>query len=276
MRSRSNITVSLRKKRRLGRMKKIGLWTLFILFFISLSILALTSDRLRIQNIVVSGNSAIPKSEIIAVANPELDIRHLGFIATDNFFLLERNALKDAILNNIKTIKTVGISFDGFNTIDISVSERMPENLWCEGTLQAAGNCFLMDNNGFIFASDTESTSSTQNFPEYFGLVQSANPVGEQYFASGRFSQIANLFSDLLNMGFAPVSFLATDTHEYQIDLSGGGLMYFNDTQSFADALTDLQALIDSGYIKTTPAFLNNLDYIDLRYGSKVDFMMKK
>ena len=134
-------------------MKKIAYSAVFILFFITLAILGLTSNKVRIQNVLISGNTAISSDQILNITNNELDKRYLLIIPTDNFLLLKRNEIKNDILNNIKTIDAVKISFQNLNTIKISVSERIPQDLWCEGVPSQIENCFLMDKTGFVFAS---------------------------------------------------------------------------------------------------------------------------
>ncbi len=266
MRPQSNINVTLRKKRRLSRMKKIAYSAVFILFFISLCILGLTSNKVRIQNITVSGNMAVSNNQILNIVNPILDEKHLLIIPTDNFFLLKRNEIKMDILENIKTINAVKISFQNLNKINIVVSERVAENLWCQGDPSKIGNCFLMDQTGFVFASSTASSSLS----EYFGFFTDTNPIGESYFDSAQFADIQNLMGALNQMGFVPQYFNAADEHTYQVYLKNGGKILLNDEKTFTQSLINLEALVSNGFIKMDEKSLTKINYIDLQSGNKV------
>ncbi len=266
MQQRSNINQSLRKKRRLSRIRKIGLSALYILFLISLCILGLTSDKVRIRNVSIAGNSSVSSSEISAIVNAELNKRYLLIIPTDNYLLLERNDIKNQILSDIKTINSVKISFKNLNDIEIKVSERVAQNHWCGGTPDVPGNCFLMDKTGFVFASSTVISA----FPEYFGMITNQNPIGEFYFDSHRFAEISAFIGALSQLDFYPEYFYAVDAHTYQVYLQNGGKILLNDEKTFGQSLINLQALVNDGFIKMDKASLAKINYVDLRYGNRV------
>lgn len=266
MRPQSNINATLRKKRRLSRMKKIAYSAIFILFFICLCILGLTSNRVRILNVTVSGNTTVSTGQILNIVNPILDEKHLWIIPTDNFFLLKGDEIKNQILATLETIDAVKISFQNLNTIDVAVSERTVSNIWCEGIPSQMGNCFLMDKSGFVFASST----ATSSLPVYFGFFASTSPIGNFYFDSARFADIESLMQAVNQLSFHPQYFDAIDIHTYQIYLKDGGKILLNDDKTFGQSLTNLQALIDDGFIKVNDATLKKINYLDLQSGDKV------
>ncbi len=267
MRSSSNINSSLKKKRRLGVSKKVGIWAIFILFFISLFVLGLTRQEVRISNVTVSGNSAVSKEDISNIVEQKLTERYLWIIPTDNFLLLKRGAIKNEILNDFKKVKTADIFFHSLKDIEITVTEREAKYLWCDGMPTKYKNCYFMDKNGFIFAEAPDFSGNP--FTKYFGLII-GNPVGQSYFNSARFNEINTFFTKLNDMKFSPVSFNAVDESQYEVYLSVGGKIIFDDKKTFDKDIINLQAVIDSGYIKTDPASLQKIKYIDLRFGNKV------
>ena len=70
---RSNIGTSLNRKRHTSLLKKIGAYFIFILFFISLGILGLTKEQVRIKSIVVSGNSSVSTDDILKIVYLEMN-----------------------------------------------------------------------------------------------------------------------------------------------------------------------------------------------------------
>jgi cell division septal protein FtsQ len=273
IRPRSNISASLHKKRQASLLRRCIYYSIFVLFFISLVILGLTTKEIQIRDIVVSGNSAVPTENILNETKLEMNTRYLWIIPTDNIFLLRSKEIKNNILDNIKQIGSVNIGFNGINNIKISVTEREAKNLWCKGTPTNSNACYFMDSNGLVFEDAPQFSEDT--FPKYFGLIIGGSPVG-QYYLTNNFKSISGLFSALKRMSFMPVSFNALNNHEYEIYLSGGGKILINDGRPFEYSLINLQALIDNDYIKTDTASIKKIKYIDLRFGNKVPFELNK
>jgi len=248
-------------------MKKIAYSAVFVLFFITLGILGLTWKKVRIQTVAVSGNASVSTDQILNIVDPILDRKDLLIVPTDNILLLKGNEIKDALLENIKTISAVKISFQNLTAIDISISERPADNLWCQGDPSKMGNCFSMDDTGFVFAT----SAATSALPTYFGFFASTtDPVGETYFDSARFSQIVALMSGIGQLGFHPQYFDALDADTYEVYLKDGGKILLSDGKSFDESLTNLSALVNDKFISMDEKSLAKIDYLDLESGNKV------
>ncbi len=278
MRPSSTINSSLAKKRRKNFLKKIVLLSVFVLVVVSVTLFGITSDKLKVKNIIINGNVTVSRDQILADANVSLNKKYLWFIPTDNFFLLRRSLIEKTILTNMKKIESVKVTFSDTHTVQITVSERQQYALWCA----SASDCYSMDHYGFIYEQTSPATTSAK----YFGLITDT-PIGKTYFepvkntasVSGTlvqndFKNISTLFTILTKLNLQPESFTALDEHEYEVKLSLGGTIFLNDKKTLEKSLTNLQALIDGGYIKTDEAFLKKIKYIDLRYGNKVDFKL--
>lgn len=270
---RSNIGASLNKKRKLSLIKKIGAYSIFVLFFITLANLGLTTDQARIKDIVVTGNSSVPADNVMKIVSEETKIYYLWIIPTDNILLLRRTDIKNKILDNNKKIGSVSIIMHGIDKIEISVVERESKNLWCKGMSADTKNCYFMDLDGFIF--EPAPIFSEDTFPEYFGSIFVENPVG-QYYLKNNFKDISSLYNTFKKMAFLPKYFNAVNEHEYEVYLLGGGKILINDKKPFISSLINLQALVDNGYIKNDAASLKKIKYIDLRFGNKVNFEILK
>ncbi len=272
----SNINSSLRGGRRREHIKHFGLWIIFILLLISLCILALTWQGIRIHDFKIYGNESVTTKQISDIVDEKLNERYIGIIPTDNFLLLKRGEIEQEILNNIKKINSVSVSFKDLNNVEVYVSERVPQSLWCDGTPIMYTGCYFMDRNGFIFASAPEISGNT--FMKYFGLVNEsnststkmANPIGQSYFEPNVYSNMSRFNKILVQMKFDPIAFNAISIHEYEVSLGLSGKIYLNDKKTFERDIVDLQALIDGGYVKNDLESLQKLQYLDLRYGNKV------
>lgn len=270
---RSNIGASLNKKRKLGFVKKISVYIVFILFFISLGILGLTKEPVRIKSVVVSGNYSVSTDDIAKIVENELDVVYFRFIPTDNILFLRESRIKSQILDNFKKIGSVKILINGVDKIEVSVIERESKNLWCKGTLANKGSCYFMDLDGFIFEEAPQFSLGT--FPEYFGLIKDEDPIGQFYFRNN-FKNISSLYATLKKISFIPKYFNAIDEHEYEVILLSGAKILINDSKSFESSLMNLQAIVDNSYIKNDAESLKKIKYIDLRFGNKVNFELVK
>lgn len=266
----SNISSSLGRKHRISFWKKAGFWSVFALFIFSLCIFGLTLEKMRITEINITGNRTISAEEVLNVVEGVLSKRYLFIIPTDNLFLIRRFEIRETILNIFKKVNSIKIIFHGLNNIEIVLSERIAENLWCDGKPNNSRGCFFMDKDGFVFAEAPNFSGNL--FPKYFGNIVSENPIGESYFNLERFVEISIFFRNLEEMKIIPESFNAIDLHEYEVVLDNGGIINVNDRDSFDESLVRLKALIDDGLIKTDTAFLSKIKHIDLRYGNKVHY----
>ncbi len=264
----SNIGSSIKRRKRISFYKKVLYSFIFLLFFISLFILCLTWQKIRIQNVVVTGDTSIDKSTISAIAEIVLADRYMWLIPTDNFLLYHKEKIKSEILNQNKKIDSVHISYVHFpNEIEIRIADRSPEYQWCKD----ANDCYFMDKDGFIY--EKASILMPNPYIEFFGLVKDT-AVGQSFFFE-KFPAISSFLQNMNEAKLSPVSFTARDENNYEIMLSGGGKIIMNDKDSFDAYLKNINVLIDNGYLKTDSDSLKKLEYIDLRFGNKVPLKFK-
>ena len=271
--SKSKISSTLNKKRKIAFIKKVGVIFIFVLFFISLFVLFLTIDKIKIKNIVVVGNSSVLTEDIVTVIQKELDEKYLWIISTNNIFLLQRFEIPAEILENIKKINTVKISLQGLDTLKVVVSERVSESLWCLGTPEDSNVCYFMDSDGFVFNKAPELTNNV--FIKYYGVILKDNPIGENYFSLDKFKDIINFISEIKKIGFKPESFSAISESQYEIVLLEKAKIIFDDKEDILKNISKLNTLIQNNYIKTSSDFLLKISHIDLRYGNKVHYDFK-
>lgn len=270
---RSNIGTTLNKKRKMSFLKKLGIYFIFILFFVSLGIWGLTTDKVQIKEVKISGNSSVSSENLSKIIQNELNTYYLWIIPTNNILLLRRGEIRGQILNGFKKIKSVGVYLNGLDKIEVAVVERESNSLWCDGGPETTKKCYFMDAAGFIYEEAPEFSGDT--FPKYFGLITDKDPIGQIYF-SNNFKNISALYEMLGKISFIPKNFSAVNEHEYEINLVYAGKIIMNDKKSFESQLVNLQALVDNGYIKTDIDSLKKIKYIDLRFGNKVNFELNK
>jgi hypothetical protein len=266
MHAKTNIHSSLKKRRRKHFMLKMYICLFLVLLTITIFAFLTNYSGVRIQNITVKGVSSISEGDISNFVKNEISSKYLYVFAKDNILLLPRSTIKKDLLDNFKKIEIIKISLGGLRDVEITIKERVQTALWCQD------KCFFMDSNGLIFAEAPEFSGTP--FPEYFGLINKENPIGENYFDAEKFIKISELFENIKKLGFPLEKFVALDASEYEMTFVGGGKIATNDKQDFSESFKNLKAIVDNGLIKTDEASLKKISHIDLRY-NKVHYDFK-
>jgi len=128
--------------------KKWWFWcvVLFFLTGITISYLGLFYSGVQVENIVILGNKKIPTKEI---ENIVLDSINKNI--SKSIFLVDKNKLRQNVLNKFSEIERVDVRKRLMQNIDIEVIERTPVAIFCWSAVKTAQECFLIDSGGIIF-----------------------------------------------------------------------------------------------------------------------------
>jgi hypothetical protein len=266
MHEKTNIHLSLKKRRRKHFLLKVYISVFLILLFIIIFASLTNYSKVKINNITIKGLSSLSEGEISSLVKDKISSKYFYVFAKDNIILLPRSDIKKSLLDKFKKIEVVKISISDLRGIEINIKERIQKSLWCKD------KCFFMDSNGFIFAEAPEFSGTP--FPKYFGIITKENPIGENYFNVEKFRKISGLFDEIKKLGFTLEKFVALDMSEYEMYFAGGGKIAINDKKDFSESFNNLKAIVDNNLIKTDQASLNKINHIDLRY-NKVHYDFK-
>jgi len=264
---RSNISITLNKRRKKNLFRKVSIFSSIILVLIVSFLFCLNTESMKINIITVSGNSSISSEVITEIAKGVMKEKILWLIPTDNMFFLKSRTIKNQLLAELKVVKGTDIKYTGFNSIDISVIERSQLALWCEGGASLSENCYSLDEDGYIYEKTSGLNASSTE--KYFGLID-GDPINKNYFSCSKFKEVYKLYKGLEEIGLNPKSFNAVNEHDYEVSFAKNGKIIFNDKKTFENILINLQSVINNGDIKTDSESLNKIKNIDLRYGNKV------
>lgn len=225
---------------------------LFFVLFITFTLAILSGhDRVSIKTFLVTGNGAVSSSEILAIAQKDIAGRYFGLFARKNILIFPGWEIERDILEQIKTIKSVDVSWKDWQTVNIEISERKPHSVWCDS------ECFFVDSHGFIFSK--APTFSGNLFIKAYGDVM----PGDIY------TQIFYLIELLDKKGIEVVS-VNYDKIDFTFTLENGVKIIFNDQAgSFGTAFSNLFTAIESGNLDLLKEE-NKIDYVDLRTDSKI------
>lgn len=260
--------------RRLRARVIIGILIL-IIFAIAIFCLSwfLNQPFVVINNIAVSGNSLVATDALLATTKKILSDSYFGLFTKSNIFLYPEKTIQKTLAAAFPAIKSVHGNLKNWQTLQLSVEERIPFALWCQ--LVDSTDCFYLDKNGLIFS--TAAVFSENIFVRFTGgeINASSSPiVGKNFLPADEFRRVTFFLDFLAPLGLTPTS-LEASADEYQIQLKGNGQLIVNSTDDFSVILKNLEAILHSDNLKKALARGGVIDYIDLRYGNKVFYKFK-
>ncbi|MEK7569758.1 MAG: hypothetical protein AAB500_02630 [Patescibacteria group bacterium] len=257
---------SKKKRRRLAFGKTFFYLFLLTGVFVGL-VYASSFSRFNIKGVEVIGAKVVDEAEIRKVAEEELSGKYLWLFPRSNFLIYPKSKMGDRLLDNFKTLKSATIKLTGEESLSIEITEREPRFIWCGRSPEESGECYFMDEGGFIFAPAPYFSGNV--YFKFFGDVGSVAPEGVS-FASSNFGKLSVYKDVAINLGL--------DVSHFVVSQEGGAALYFQkksgvariifpldkDAEKTAD---NLALVLGSEDLKDK---LEALEYIDLRFGNKV------
>jgi hypothetical protein len=254
------------KKRRLFWVRFVIVLFLLLIILISLAIVS-GQDEIVIKDIKISGNAAVSNAEVLELVNADLSGRYLGLFSRRNFLIFPRFQIKADLLNNLKTINTVKISWTKWQEITVKITERRPHSVWCGNDYkEKEQTCFLVDKTGYIY--NEASTFSNNIFVRGYGPLAATSSIGSFFLETNTYEQIYGLV-DLLDRNNLRVLAVSFDNFDYRFYLESGPVIIFNSKVAFDLAFQNLFTAIKAGELDLV-AGADKINYIDLRFGDKI------
>jgi len=261
------------KKRRMRAVITAGICVCALLTTYAVHV-ASYMTRFSYEHVAVTGGSA-QSAAVQAFVEKRLAESATGFISGRNIFLFRYESLGSEIVANFPQIKDATIARDTTlgNGLVVTLIERSAYALWCG----ASGNCYVVDDEGVVFAPGAGVSTSTLPTPYIFtgALSTSSVAMHDPYggvFAGEHFVGIQTLLSDLKNTGVMPLGAnLETDT-DFQVPLREGYYLkasYGEDPENIAK---NLSLVLNSDALKGKAMLL---EYVDLRFGNRVYYKFK-
>ena len=207
-----------RRKRRNRLLLRLGV-VLFFILLIFFGLVALSRmQKFRIMTFELSGQVLVSPDEVVSASTDFLSGYYLGLFPRNNCLIYPQLALQKFLKDKFKRIDTIQTKLVGFKELDIIISERKQQALWCDGTPEGAEpvgaepagevsdnassvsvsstqisdteKCYFLDDNGLIF-SEAPNFSGNAYFKYYGGIGRPAADVAGPS-ESGLFDQVTS------------------------------------------------------------------------------------
>lgn len=268
-----------KRRKRKARLIKFSL-VFFLLLAIFVGLILLSRiQKFRVSTVELTGGTLVTQDEVSSATKDFLSGNYFWFFPKNNDLLYSRGALQNFLKDKFKRIDSISVSLKGFKTLEISITERNLNSLWCDGTpdsdssaaASADEHCYFMDEKGLIF-SDAPYFSGDAYF-KYYGLVSTSTPIGQQYIDQSMFEDLSGFITRAQSLSLYPIYLFATGDGQFTVGLANGGYIYISTEEPISKSADNLQALL--GTISATATTTLNFDYIDLRFGNKLFYKLK-
>jgi hypothetical protein len=233
---------------------------------------------LSVSAVTFSGNQVVTNTELQEVVDMSLRGNYLGLFSKRNILLFPKKHILASVADAFPRIQTADLELEDTNSIRITVEERKPHALWCDHVAlldedQIRKGCYFMDDHGLIFAPAPYFSGSV--FFRYFGAVK-GEPVGLRYLSEDMFKALELLRQDLAEIDIPVAGIEVKDNNEIEILFTQSVKQGAARTGKILATMNDLGRTFENveTFVRESRVsdrkFLDNVEYIDVRFGNKV------
>ena len=264
-----------------------------------------------IRAIEVSGAERLSQKLVRAYAETVLYDGSYHVFSRQNTLLYPREAIERAVGTFFPRIKSVTISRTSLSAgvASITIKERAPYALWCApiagtGGGSGSGQCYFMDEGGFIFAERPSVAGGTADtmtqyvfkggVPAYAGvpadstpsnssrqtgsttlvtessLQATSSPIGQR-FALTHLAGLVSLLNSLGQSGYHPEGVTLNENNDFSIPLFEGFFIKASFGSQPMTLARNLDLVLASDALRDKH---DKIEYIDLRFGNRVYYKL--
>lgn len=220
---------------------------------------------LLIQDVVVEGNEIVDAKSVEAITMEELSSNYFFIIPKTNRLIYPQKEIERKIRLEVGRIETISLNVDK-KTLHIKIGERGSYALWCQNDQQ----CFFMDNSGLIFSQAPLFSSGVYKI--FTGIITDESPIGKKFLDSEKLADIKILTDFLGEQGWNTERIEVATLRDIILVPSKGPQIKIDLTKSASSTLKILKTLLASDEFKKSAKNTDSVEYIDVRFGSKVFF----
>lgn len=247
----------------------IGFLIVVVLFFWGFLMLA-RWDYWRIKRIEFSGVVAVEENSLRESVLENLAESRLGILPNDLYFFLNKDGIIKKLKEKFPRIEKVKISKDFPDKLMIEVSERNFFGILCERGEEQ--NCFLLDKEGVAYE---EAPKSTGRLIPKVEVDDKALKPGVKVFTDDlirQFEEASRASSVFTGSFLVSYELFSKIPREIQAINSEGVRLYLNTGDDFKKIFELLKTVLE----KEIKEKRHLLDYVDLRFGNKIFYKLRK
>ena len=258
VKKRKNIKKRFRVKKKKSIFKSKLFWILFLCFLsvCGLVYLLIFSQVFQVKEIDISGNLIISNEQLLKIIEP--NIRKQIIWETKSIFLIDLNKIKQEILKRFPEIENIELKR---RLPELLISEVKERQVFASIRLPS-GKIFSVDKYGIVFEERQRQNDLLIDFSNEKEFAFGENVIEAEKLKA--IFEIKELLQKRFDIETEGLLFLGD---RLNVATSQGFKIYFGFTADVEDQIFNLEML---GKEQLKAEDLQNLEYIDLRFGDKV------
>lgn len=276
-----------KKKKSIFRTRFFWFFVLFLFIFGTVFYFVVFSSFFQIKKIEIYGNQKTTTEEVKNIVGEQINKKIVFFISR-NIFLIDFKKIEQIILEKFPQIARATLERKLPDAIILNIEERISIGVWCkpctflepdtEGSESTEsntekvqckdGDCFNLDREGVIFEEGIEEGAGL--------IIKSGKEIifGEKIIEKEYLGSILEVQGGLkgnLKIDIKEI-FIPDEEKKLIVRTFKNWEIYFNPAEDISEQIFNLGLVLKE---KIPPETRENLEYIDLRFGSRVYFKYK-
>jgi cell division septal protein FtsQ len=221
------------------------------------------APNFAISKISINNDTALNDAILEGVVRQELSERYFYLFPKKNILIYPKSSIRNKVRSMSWEVLSVNIKRSDANSIVVDVENRVPYAIWCKAP--SSSECFFVDKNGSVFLPATEF--SKKLFPLLVGGIK-GGPLGQKIEDRQTYRNVLS-FVSFLEESELNISYTHLDGADASVKLASGGSIIF-DALEVEEAAQNIKALLEAEEVKEEGFGFDSIEYVDVRYGSKV------
>lgn len=267
-------TPEFHKKMERRKWIRLSIFIAILIIFISIPIYFFRTSRFLISVIEISGNSVTPSEDIQFTVNENLEGNYFFIFPKSNIVLYPKKTIAAQLIDTNPRFKSVDMKITGPRSIKVYVKEREPYAEYCQDISDQNSpiGCYFMDKTGFIFS---EAPAFSHGVYSIYGSNPTLeNPLRMVYMEEPKLTLIEPFIKSLAEVNLYPKVFLLKGD-EYHLILSNGAVIMWKAEEDLEKVKSNLESFLRDPSFKKGSGELDNVLYIDLRFGNKIFYKFR-
>jgi len=224
-----------------------------------------------IEWIEISGAEEVGESEVRAAVEHILYDDRFHIVSQFTALTYPGKHIEVDLKERFKRIEKVEVSVNSLlrPSVRVTIVPREPHARWCSD--ESLAECYIMDNDGYIFAPLLTEIPLEQRVVYVGVLTEAGMPVG-QWYQRNNWRGLQAMVTELANSERPVRTIRTVDVFDYEAVLENGLVLKLSYERSPEDMLQDLLVVLSADALQGRES---ELSYIDLRFAGRVYYLLK-